>query len=208
MRDTGPGIPDDVLPHVFEPFFTTKPMGKGTGLGLAGSTAVQNHDGAIELINHPDGGLEVEIVLPLLDKLSSEQMHEILFEQSSHADRYRVLVIDDEEPIRMVLSKQLEQLGYAVVTANDGTDGLAKIADGEIIDAVVLDILMPGLSGTEVFDRYAENAVNYQLSFILAMADLVEDQPMISCRRSQRRVEQASPLSSAGRCLTTSRDEQ
>jgi C4-dicarboxylate-specific signal transduction histidine kinase/ActR/RegA family two-component response regulator len=154
MRDTGPGIPEDILPHVFEPFFTTKPMGKGTGLGLAGVyAAVQNHFGQIELSNHHDGGLEVEIRLPLLDKLSCDQMHEVHLDQTGSQTGYRVLVVDDEEPIRMVLSKQLEQLGYAVVTATDGAEGLALLEDGEVVDAVVLDILMPGLSGSEVFDQ-------------------------------------------------------
>ena len=68
---------------------------------------------------------------------------------------YRILVIDDEEPIRMVLSKQLEQLGYAVLTANDGTEGLALLQDGEPL--MLLDILMPGMSGSEVFDHLREH---------------------------------------------------
>ena len=111
FRDTGPGIPDDVLPHVFEPFFTTKPLGKGTGLGLAGVyAAVQAHNGTIHIQNAATGGLDVEITLPLMNAVSSDTLLELDGSVGGGPSR-TVLVVDDEEPIRLVLSKQLEQLG-------------------------------------------------------------------------------------------------
>ena len=74
MRDSGPGIPDDILPHVFEPSLPPSQWARARAW-LTGVCRGSNH--AEQVANHPDGGLEIEIVLPLLDKLSSEQMHEV-----------------------------------------------------------------------------------------------------------------------------------
>lgn len=153
VRDNGEGMTEEVLDRLFEPYFTTKKE-RGTGLGLATvHSIVKGLAGAIEVESRPGYGSEFRIILPVIEEDS------VLEEADSgsgpipgHGER--VLVVDDEYAVRNVLGLSLNHLGYVVETAASGLEALEKFgeADGHF-DLVILDLLMPGLSGEEVFNR-------------------------------------------------------
>ncbi len=151
VRDTGVGMDEALQARVFEPFFTTKAEGEGTGLGLAGVYGcVQGHDGAIRIESAPGQGATFRLLLPISGSRTKHRPRR----QSEGVVRGAgtVLIIDDEEVVRKMLAKALGDLGYEVLTAVDGMDGIETFADAhDEIDVVVLDMVMPRLSGEETF---------------------------------------------------------
>jgi CheY-like chemotaxis protein len=149
VSDTGDGMPEDIMQRVFEPFFTTKEEGKGTGLGLSMAYGtVQSHGGVIKIKSEPGKGSVFTVFLPLKDPRpapASKGPETGLFKGAG-----TILVADDEEIIRHLLSEMLQELGFAVITASDGVEALeiySKHRDN--IDIVLLDIIMPRLNGRE-----------------------------------------------------------
>ena len=157
-RDNGSGMNKEVLEHIFEPFFTTKEVGKGTGLGLASIYgAVTSHAGAITATSEPGQGAEFNIFLPLLEDFTTNSDEEITTDVLKISDRGAhkiILVIDDEEIIRMVAKSLLEGMGYSVLLANDGKEGLEVYqTNQDIISAVILDVIMPRMGGKETLKQ-------------------------------------------------------
>ena len=154
VRDTGEGMDDEVKERLFEPYFTTKKEG-GTGLGLSTvNSIVKQLGGAIVVHSEKNKGTEFRIVLPSVgeqtpqEESSSESMGPV----RGHGER--ILIIDDEYAVRNVLGLSLSHLGYEVVTAASGLEGVEVYAEERgAFDLVILDILMPGLSGEDVFVR-------------------------------------------------------
>ena len=146
--DTGQGMDRKVRQHIFEPFYTTKGTGKGTGLGLAAVYgAVQRHKGTIEVESAPGHGTTFKIYLPLIT--SNSEIHR---EESDLKERGtgRILLIDDEHILRFIGKKMLSDLGYEVVTAEDGLQGIAEFKK-ERPDLVLLDMVMPNMNSTDCF---------------------------------------------------------
>jgi signal transduction histidine kinase/FixJ family two-component response regulator len=164
VRDNGHGIAPENRQRIFEAFFTTKDPGKGTGLGLAtAQEIVQEHGGWIEFDSEVGRGTEFRIFLPRL--VSSEIDAPVVIKpeahaglrSSSHANRRRILVVDDEAPVRNIAVNMLSFLGYEVLEAGDGEQALEIIAKGDQhIDALFLDIYMPKLSGRDTFRKLRE----------------------------------------------------
>jgi two-component system cell cycle sensor histidine kinase/response regulator CckA len=155
VRDSGEGMDDEVKARLFEPYFTTKKQG-GTGLGLTTVFAiVKSLGGAIEVSSQKGVGTEFRVVLPVVDELQAKQQTETESEEGpvrGHGER--ILVVDDEYAVRNVLGLSLTHLGYSVETAASGLDALDRFGEAEgRYDLVILDLLMPGLSGEEVFNR-------------------------------------------------------
>ncbi len=121
VRDTGVGIPADVLPRIFEPFYTTKPVGEGTGLGLAAVRGtVEEHLGAVTVDSTVGAGTEFRVLLPL----SGLPAQAPLIEDAPPAiDAGTVLVVDDESVIRGMVRRLLEGMGWTVLLAADGQRG-------------------------------------------------------------------------------------
>ncbi len=157
VRDNGHGISEEQRSRIFEPFFTTKGNSNGTGLGL--STAqdiVREHGGWIEFDSEVGRGTEFRVFLPRV--LNPEQI-----ESESSVDngptinapigsQTTILVVDDEAPVRSIATNILSFLGYRVIEAGDGQQALDILLRGnEKIDAVLLDIYMPKLSGRDTF---------------------------------------------------------
>jgi two-component system cell cycle sensor histidine kinase/response regulator CckA len=145
VRDSGTGIAPENLARVFEPFFTTKPVGQGTGLGLAAvyGTVVE-HGGAATVYSEIGRGTVVHLYLPLSEGVPTPRP------TSSEAPRGAglVLLIDDEPLVRSVGQRLLESLGYHVIVAKDGRDGVVKFKEShERLVAVLCDLVMPVLSG-------------------------------------------------------------
>ena len=156
VTDTGSGIPGELQAKIFEPFFTTKEPGKGTGLGLAAVYgAVKAHGGSIECYSEPGHGTTMTIYLPQLEAGAGEITEEV-GEQKEAAPAgpagKRILVVDDEELVRGMSEQVLKAHGYDVLTAGDGEEGVRVFQAGHReIDLVILDMIMPRMSGREAF---------------------------------------------------------
>ena len=165
VRDTGVGMDERTRSRVFEPFFTTKEMGRGTGLGLAFVYGiVKNHGGIIKLSSQKGQGAAFRIYLPAANEDSP-------VEEAPAPGPARgaetILIVDDEEINIDVMDEWLRILGYKVLTAMNGKEAVAIYQEkGKEIDLVILDMIMPGMNGGEVFD--AIKAINPEVKAILS----------------------------------------
>jgi len=153
VTDSGTGMPPDVKAHVFEPFFTTKPMGRGTGLGLAVVYGiVKQAGGAVSVESEPGRGTTFTVLLPRL-----AQAPVLADAGAALAIRHgqeRVLVVEDEAGVRELTVRALQEHGYTVHAARDGTEALlVSQAANEPFDLLLADVVMPGLGGRAVAEE-------------------------------------------------------
>jgi PAS domain S-box-containing protein len=155
ISDTGIGIAPENLEKIFEPFFTTKKHGQGSGLGLASVYGImQNHNGAVTVDSVPGEGTTFILYFPCTDE--SRQQKESRNEQDLKGHG-KILLIDDEAIVRDTVEVLLKQMGYDTLCAEDGRKGLEIYrAQADQIDLVISDMIMPGLSGRDVFYRIKE----------------------------------------------------
>lgn len=151
VMDTGVGMDEHVRARVFEPFFTTKEMGRGTGLGLATVYGIiKAHGGLIHVYSELGNGSVFRIYLPSSSKEADKEeikLPELL------PGAETILLIDDEKMVIEVTKELLEMLGYKVIMATSGSEALDIYRDREKeISLVILDMIMPGMSGGETFD--------------------------------------------------------
>lgn len=158
VTDAGIGMDEETSSRVFEPFFTTKERGKGTGLGLAASYGIiKNHGGTINVASRKGEGTTFTVCLPASKQspVSSAERPEDSLSRGSET----ILLIDDEEGITAISAEILNTLGYSVLTAQSGKEALEIFsANREKIDLVILDMIMPDMNGSEVFDRLKQLA--------------------------------------------------
>lgn len=154
VEDDGHGMPKEVLERAFEPYYSTK-RDKGNGLGLATVHAiVELLGGTIEVVSQVGKGTTISIYFTLVEGDPAallEPQQEFRPVSTSHGER--ILVVDDEFPVRNVLSLSLEHLGYEVEIAASGAEAIERFTEGARFDLVILDMLMPNLSGEEVYFR-------------------------------------------------------
>jgi signal transduction histidine kinase/CheY-like chemotaxis protein len=159
VEDSGLGMDRETLSRLFEPFFTTKEKGRGTGLGLSTVHGiVTGSNGHIFVDSEPGQGSRFEIYFPQCITPTESILPQAVAESQSvvHGSE-TVLVIEDEEPIRKILSAGLAQLGYQVLTAGNGTEALAICSEEpDSIDVIVADVVMPDMNGPEVVQRALE----------------------------------------------------
>ncbi len=159
IRDNGHGISADMRHRIFEPFFTTKDPGRGTGLGLSmAQDIIREHGGWIEYDSVESQGTEFRVFVPRTSDPENieDDMPDFDSRQSpgSAGQRGTILVVDDEAPVRSIAVNMLNFLGYRVLEAGDGQQALDIIMrSGEKIDAMLLDIYMPKLSGRDTFKQ-------------------------------------------------------
>ncbi len=173
ITDTGVGMDEATQERIFEPFFTTKEMGRGTGLGLATVYGiVKGHNGIIDVYSRKGMGTAFHIYLPATDKKTTTESGPSVVLQRGDEN---VLLIDDEASVREVTQELLEALGYRVTSVGSGTAAIEIFrSESNRFDIVILDMIMPGLSGSETFD--ALKAIDPAVKVILASGYSVEGQ--------------------------------
>jgi CheY-like chemotaxis protein len=153
VQDTGIGIAPEVAPRLFEPFFSTKEPGRGTGLGLAMVYGfVKNHDGFVRVESELGHGARFTIYLPLIPAPAPHAGAGALGRIQRGTGT--VLVVDDEPMVRAFAEEGLKGLGYKVRAAENGQQALEIYArHGQEINCVLLDLIMPEMSGLETYRR-------------------------------------------------------
>ncbi|MHC4874225.1 MAG: hybrid sensor histidine kinase/response regulator, partial [Planctomycetota bacterium] len=151
IKDTGEGIPSEDLKHIFEPFFTTKKQGEGTGLGLAAVYGtVQQHKGMIEVRSVAHEGTSFHLLFPIGKAVQNEILP--VTPTTIHGTGC-ILVIDDEEIMRFLCKEILQELGYKVLSAENGKIGVEVFEDNiDKVDLVILDMIMPEMNGRDCFN--------------------------------------------------------
>jgi signal transduction histidine kinase len=160
VTDTGLGIPPHILPRVFEPFFTTKDVGKGTGLGLATIHGfVKQSKGHIRIYSEASQGTTVKIYLPrMTDAVVVAATPEIQEPSDGPAPGSEagevVLMVEDDDGVRDFARSALESLGYKVLAARDGAEGLSLLREAERVDVLFTDVVLPGgVNGRRLADE-------------------------------------------------------
>ena len=150
IRDTGHGIPENVLPRIFDPFFTTKVVGEGTGMGLAVVHGIViSHGGAILVESAPGKGTTFSLYFPQIQCSGEEGNPEEALETMAGAGR--ILFVDDEEPLARLGKEMLEELGYEAVIYTNSVEALEVFrAEPDKFDAVITDQTMPKMVGEQL----------------------------------------------------------
>jgi PAS domain S-box-containing protein len=171
--DSGVGIDPMIIDRIFDPFFTTKKMGRGTGLGLASAYGiVKSHNGYIDVESRPGAGAAFSVFFPATEMrpCSSEAPPGRLLDGSG-----TVLLVDDEETVLSVTAELIRRLGFTVLCARSGREALEIFArESDRIDVVILDMIMPEMSGGEVFDQLRR--ANPRVKVLLASGYSIQGQ--------------------------------
>jgi PAS domain S-box-containing protein len=173
VTDTGTGMTSEVIDRAFDPFFTTKPLGQGTGLGLSMIHGFARQSGGqVRIYSELGQGTTMCLYFPRF----VGQMEEVdmIDPTGGHGEGHgeTVLVIDDEEPIRMLITDVLEEAGYRVIVAPDGPSGLKVLQSDIRIDLLITDVGLPGgVNGRQVADAARVTRPSLKVLFITGYAE-------------------------------------
>jgi CheY-like chemotaxis protein len=148
IADTGCGMDKGTVEKIFDPFFTTKFTGRGLGMAAV-LGIIRGHKGAIKVYSEPDKGATFKILLPASSR--SEEVFNDTDDNNAWKGAGVVLLVDDEETIRALGSEMLRELGFEVVTAEDGRHALELFKERDDFKCVILDLTMPHLDGEQTF---------------------------------------------------------
>ncbi len=178
MQDNGGGIPTEVLPKLFEPFFTTKEQGKGTGLGLSTVYGIVKQSGGfIFADNIADAGgrttgARFTIYFPVHHGEAPRRREAPeLVESSEWSVGGRILLVEDEDMVRIVAERALSRAGYEITACPGGEEGLAAITGGGEFDLVVSDVVMPGMDGPAMVRAIRELRPDIPVLFMSGYAE-------------------------------------
>ena len=173
VTDTGVGMTPDIQAQVFDPFFTTKPLGQGTGLGLSMIHGfVRQSGGQVRVYSEVGKGTTMCLYLPRYTGDLEIAEDEILSSLPRSGQGETVLVIDDEETVRMLVAEILTEAGYHVIEAPDGPSGLEVLRAGGRIDLLITDVGLPGgMNGRQVADAAREARPGLKVLFVTGYAE-------------------------------------
>ena len=172
VSDSGVGISPANLDKVFDPFFTTKPLGKGTGLGLSQVYGIARQSGGVARVDSVEGqGTTVEIWLPLAARPMTGPAESRPAAASDAVARARVLLVEDDDAVRRYIAESLEMLGYSVVSATHGWEGLEQL-ENQMPEVMIVDYAMPGLNGVEVAEAARARAPGLPIILATGYADM------------------------------------
>ena len=171
VGDTGEGMDDEVKSHIFEPFFTTKGRDRGTGLGLASVYGiVKKAGGHVGVESEKGRGSTFYVYLPLTDERPAAEVPSLAPHPATEGGR--VAVVEDEEPVRRLVSRILERAGYEVLAVKSGLEATDLIlADGHF-NLLVTDVVMPEISGVELADRLTGEQPGLKVLLMSGYADV------------------------------------
>jgi len=177
VSDTGIGIAPELISKIFEPFYTTKEVGKGTGLGLSTVYGIVKQSGGFIFADSEVGvGTTFTIYLPVHAVEADDPARAAPGRRRAAAETWgtgTILLVEDEDMVRSVAERALTRQGYKVLTASDGEQGLARLAQAEQIDLLISDVVMPGMDGPAMV-RAAR--VSYPALPVLFMSGYAEEQ--------------------------------
>jgi CheY-like chemotaxis protein len=172
VSDTGAGMDIETQSHIFEPFFTTKEPGKGTGLGLATVYGiVKQSDGHIWVYSEPGYGTTFKIYLPRI--IETQEAAQPAPKPAVWSGTETILLVEDEETVRVLTRKVLLECGYQVLQATDGNQALrlCEQHDGAI-HLLITDVIMPGgLNGRQLADQLTRQYSNLQVLYVSGYTD-------------------------------------
>jgi PAS domain S-box-containing protein len=171
VSDDGPGVPEDVLPHIFEPFFTTKPDGIGTGLGLSTVYGiVAQSGGGMEVSAMESGGACFTIYLPAATGPLDGSESAAAGGNSLAGGTETILLVEDEAPVRELVRRVLEDVGYVVLAAGLPSEAERLLAETAQVDLLLTDVVMPEMSGYDLALRVSERRPDVRRLFISGYA--------------------------------------
>lgn len=174
VQDTGTGMSEMVVKRVFEPFFTTKPIGQGTGLGLSMVYGfVMQSGGQVTINSVPGTGTKVTIYLPMYTgALPVAPAAPTPASPQRPAEQACILLVDDQDTVREPLAELLTELGYEVVQAINGAEGLEVLKSSQPIDLLVSDVGLPGhMNGRQLADAGRVLRPSLRVMFITGYAE-------------------------------------
>lgn len=176
VKDDGCGIPEDIKPRVFEPFFSTKDVGEGTGLGLSTCHAiVKNHKGHLTFESEYGYGTEFFIYLPIDESIQT--FHQPTNTTIAPQTGQTILIVEDEEYLRTLLSESLGAKGYKTLEAGNGVEGLHLfMQQQEKIDMVITDMMMPMMDGSSLIHEIRQ--INPKVPVILMSGNTHDNLPI------------------------------
>ena len=172
VRDTGVGMDAATQQRIFEPFFTTKVKGKGTGLGLSTVYGIVRQSGGhIDVRSAPGRGTTFEIILPQVAATVPPKAEHIMHKALPRGTE-TVLVVEDEDAVRLIVRRVLRDQGYEILEARDGNEALRVCAQkGDAIDLVLSDVIMPGMGGRELSRSLAASRPGLPILFMSGYND-------------------------------------
>jgi CheY-like chemotaxis protein len=167
VEDTGPGMDAATLARIFEPFFTTKSSGRGLGLSAV-LGIIRSHGGALSVRSNPGIGTCMRVLLPAKGPLATKPRLRAAAERADRAPAGgHVLVVDDQDMVRLMTCQMLKRLGYSVTQAATGNAALSALAnEGSTACCVLLDLSMPGEDGSQVAMRIREQHPKLPIIFM------------------------------------------
>jgi two-component system, cell cycle sensor histidine kinase and response regulator CckA len=171
VSDTGEGMTDEVRRRIFEPFFTTKEKGKGTGLGLSTVYGIVKQSGGnLSVYSELDKGTTFKVYLPQVAEKTPERGDKVL-EVAPRGGTETILLVEDEEVVRGLARRILEQAGYSVIEAGKGAEAILLCEDNATVDLLLTDVVMPEMSGKELADLLRGQRSDLKILFMSGYTD-------------------------------------